>query len=211
MTEAEIERGSLADAFKGSGGERTAGLADILASSPARSGAPRKPAAKPSPARAPERAPVAFVEAPEPAAAAPGTSVAPAPAAAVSAPGKDPNKVENVATYIEPAVLDVVKTMKRKMAPAGQPDLTYDELLLDAIDELGVDRIREEFNPTAAGGDGLIARRQRRVRGTGGVQIQLRLSVAQQEQLEALRVEVGAASRSAFCTTVYRLAYVKKR
>ncbi|MBW8764539.1 MAG: hypothetical protein JF592_18495 [Microbacterium sp.] len=208
MTEQEIERGSLADAFKGSAGPRTAGLGDILGHSTGRSATAKTAPAKASPAKAPERAPVAFSEAQEPAAAAPGTSVAPGPAAAVSAPLADPNKVENVPAYIEPDVLAAVRVAKRKGVPAGQPETTYDELLLDAIDDLGADRIREAFNPTAAEGAGLVSRRPRRARGTGGVQIQLRLSKGQQAQLQLLMDDVGAPSRSAFVSMVFRLAYV---
>lgn len=207
MDEQEIERGSLSDVFKGSGGQRTAGLGDILGHSTQRTAAPKATPARAT-AKPPKRAPVAFSEAQDPAA---GTSGAPEPSAPVTAPLVDAHKVENVPAYIEPDVLAAVRVAKRKGAPAGQPDLTYDELLLDAIDDLGADRIREAFNPTAAEGAGLVSRRPRRARGTGGVQIQLRLSKGQQAQLQLLMGDVGAPSRSAFVSMVFRLAYVKSR
>ena len=208
MIESEIERGSLADAFKGTGAQRTSGLGDILGSAPLRPvGAPRS-AVKPSAPTAPERAPVTASGAATPQKKVAAAPVAPTPAEATVG---DPNKVENVAAKVEADVLAAVKSVKQKNASSGQPDLTYDEMLLDAIDELGIERIREAFAPTPAEDGGLVVRRQRRARGIGGVQIQLRLSKAQQAQLEALIAEVGAPSRSAFVTTVYRLAYVKKQ
>lgn len=212
MTEPEIERGTLADAFKGAAGQRTAGLGGILGAAPRRPAVPNESAPVTAPATTVEKKPaVAFVEPADAAAPPVAAQVAQVPAAApvvASVLGDDP--VESVPAYVEPDVLAAVRAAKRKGVPAGQADLTYDELLLDAIDELGSDRIREAFHPAAVEGAGVVSRRVRRVRGTGGQQIQLRLSRTQQQQLAVLIEVVGAPSRSAFVSTVFRLAYVKR-
>lgn len=203
MTEQEIRRSSLADAFKGTGGQRTTGLGDILSQAEGRSTAPVEPAKRPTEVSHAEAAV-------KPAEPAPKAAEKDSPSGPVPATDDD-QRVDSVPAYIDPEVLTAVRIAKRKGVSAGQPELSYDELLLDAIDDLGIDRIREEFNPTQANGDQLVTRRIRRTRGTGGVQIQVRLSRAQQRQLGELEREVGAPSRSALFSTVYRLAYVKQR
>lgn len=201
MNAPEIKRSSLADAFKGAGREDAAELIGLLAPrkpSPPRqsaTAAPAIPDASESTQKDPEAEPVAAVT----------------PVHRETAPS-DPamNKVDNVPAYITPVVLAAVRVARREGIAAGEPDKTYDELLVDALERVPLEEIRASFAPEDAEAGGLLQRRTRRSRGAGGTQIQLRMTGAQEDELAELATSVGAPSRSAFVNEVYRLAYLKE-
>lgn len=201
MNAPEIKRSSLADAFKGAGSEDAAELTGLLA--------PRKPSPPREAATQAPASPDASESTPKAPAAEPVVAVTPAPReTAPSDPAK--NKVDNVAAYINPIVLAAVRVARREGIAAGEPDKTYDELLVDALERVPLEEIRANFAPEDAEAGGLLQRRKRRSRGAGGTQIQLRMTGAQEDELTELAASVGAPSRSAFVNEVYRLAYVKE-
>jgi len=192
VSEPQIDRPSLADAFKGSGSGRAASLGGLLPKttrpaepSPADTAVAVEPAAprqKPTPKPAGERTP--------------GPRYVPAPH----------EGVQNVAVYLEPDILALVRAAKTRTAAVGEPDKTYDELLVDALDHISIEQLRAAFTgtPTARSG-GPLQRRTRRARGSGGIQIQLRLDGDQRRALDELNADAGAPSRSALVATAYRL------
>lgn len=203
MNAPEIKRSSLADAFKGAGSEDAAELTGLLA--------PRKPSPRPEAATSAPVSPEAAESAPQAPPAAPAAHVAPAPRGATTAQADAvKNKVDNVPAYINPVVLAAVRVARREGIAAGEPDKTYDELLVDALERVPLEQIRAIFAPEDAEAGGLLQRRKRRSRGAGGTQIQLRITGAQEDELTELAASVGAPSRSAFVNEVYRLAYVKE-
>lgn len=190
MSEPQVDRPSLADAFKGSGSGRAASLGGLL---------PKSRPAEPRPGdTAVAVEPVAPRQKPTPKPAAERTP----------APRRVPAQhegVQNVAVYLEPDILALVRAAKTRTA-AGEPDKTYDELLVDALDHIPTERLAAAFTgtPTAPSG-GPLQRRARRVRGSGGIQIQLRLDGDQRRALDELTADAGAPSRSALVATAYRL------
>lgn len=198
MSEPRINRPSLADAFKGSGSGRAASLGGLLpkTTSPAKPNPPDTSMAI------------------EP--AAPRQKSTPKPSAErTSAPRRIPTQhegVQNVAVYLEPDILAVVRAAKSNTAAAGDPDRTYDELLVDALDHIPTEQLVEAFagTPTATNG-GPLQRRARRARGSGGIQIQLRLDGNQRRALDELTADVGAPSRSALVAAAYRLHFAPHR
>lgn len=196
MTAPEIRRTSLADAFKGSGSDDAAELTGILAR--------RRPAQPASPTPAVEKETATPTVPSAPTARARKTSI----------PLKKPateaqTAIRNVPAYIDPDVLTAVRIARRSGIPAEAPDKTYDELLVEALERVTVDQIRNELSPGLSATDaGPLQRRQRRARGRGGVQIQLRMNAAQESDLANLTSDVGAASRSAFVNAAFRLAFL---
>ncbi len=186
MSEPQIDRPSLADAFKGSGSGRAASLGGLLPKTtrPIATEAPTEPATprqKPTP-KAAER----------PAAPRRGSA--------------QHEGVQNVAVYLEPDILTLVRAAKTRTAAAGEPDKTYDELLVDALDHIPAEQLRATFAGTPAErSGGPLQRRTRRPRGSGGIQIQLRLDGNQRRALDELTADAGAPSRSALVATAYRL------
>ncbi|MDR7184615.1 hypothetical protein J2X85_001638 [Microbacterium trichothecenolyticum] len=182
---AEIERPSLADAFKGTGENRAAGLAGLLPtvapppSTDAKAAKTREVAAAPIVER-----PAREKRAPKP-------------------PSSQPEHVgvDNVAAYLPPDVLALVRAEKaRRVDPSGhQP--TYDELLVEALATVTVDELRAAFTAARVAGGGLIPKRSRAPRGTGTIQVQIRLDGTQRVALEELRETVEAPSRSALIST----------
>lgn len=207
MNAPEITRSNLADAFKGAGAEDAADLTGLLA--------PRKPVTRTEKNTPPPAPPVAKGSTGQDSAAPTPEPMAPvkaAPKRAVTPSGDATrNKVDNVAAYIDPEVLAAVRAARREGVPAGDPEKTYDELLVDALERVSLDQIRGIFAPEDENSEGgLLQRRKRRTRGGGGTQIQLRMSKIQEEELIALTESVSAPSRSAFVTAVYRLAFLKE-
>lgn len=192
MSEPQIDRPSLADAFKGSGSGRAASLGGLLPKTthPAEptpgdkavAVEPATPRQKPTPKPTGERTP--------------GPRRVPA----------QHEGVQNVAVYLEPDILALVRAAKTRTTAVGEPDKTYDELLVDALDHISIEQLRAAFTgtPTAASG-GPLQRRTRRARGSGGIQIQLRLDGAQRRALDELTADASAPSRSALVATAYRL------
>ncbi len=206
MSDPQIERPSLADAFKGAGSGRAAGLVGILPKTPHPVQAPT--ADRPGvPGPAPQH----------PSASAPATrrrvtKTAPMTTAERSTRTRrdttEHEGVQNVAVYLEPDILTLVRAAKGRSAAAGEPGVTYDELLVDALDHVPVERLSAQFQPAHLdAGAGPLQRRSRRPRGSGGIQIQLRLDGNQRRALDELAADTGAPSRSALVATAYRLYF----
>jgi len=186
----EIKRPNLASAFKGVTPDRAEGLLGLLP--PATPAAIPKTDAESMSANAPSDRPE------------PPTS------------GRDGRRkpreahheyvgVVNVAAYIEPELLAVVRSAKRNV-PIGERERTYDELLVDALNNVESDRLASEFaSPTPRLGASPMLPRVRRKRGTEGIQIQLRLDGAQRASLDAIVQDAGAPSRSALVAAALRL------
>lgn len=192
MSDPQIERASLADAFKGSGSGRAASLGGLLPKTN-----------RPETARPADAPRVTEPAAPRPKASPkPTTERAAAPRRA--APQHE--GVQNVAVYLEPEILAAVRAAKTRNATAGKPESTYDELLVDALDHIPAEQLRAAFAGTPAEHTGgPLQRRVRRARGSGGIQIQLRLDGTQRRALDELAADAGAPSRSALVATAYRL------
>lgn len=190
MSERQIDRPSLADAFKGSGSGRAASLGGLL----------------PASSRPVKRTPIDATVAAEP--AAPRERLTTKSAERTPAHGHVPAQhegVQNVAVYLEPDILAVVRAAKTRTV-TGEPDKTYDEILVDALDHISTEQLRAAFASTAtAPSSGPLQRRARRARGSGGIQIQLRLDGNQRRALDELAADAGAPSRSALVATAYRL------
>jgi len=108
--------------------------------------------------------------------------------------------VSNVAVYLEPDLLDLVRQRRRLT------DVSYDQLVGDAFAAVGNDELARVFRPepSTTGASGMPTR-QRRVRGTAGIQIQLRLDTNQRTWIDQKQHEVGAPSRSALVAAALRL------
>ncbi|SDZ55548.1 hypothetical protein [Herbiconiux ginsengi] len=187
MSEPQIDRPSLADAFKGSGSGRAASLGGLLPKTTRPTGmvatGPAAARQKPTTPKPPNERPAT-----------------PRRAAAQH------EGVQNVAVYLEPDILTLVRAAKTRTAAAGEPDKTYDELLVDALDHIPAEQLRAAFAGTPAErSGGPLQRRTRRPRGSGGIQIQLRLDGDQRRALDELTADAGAPSRSALVATAYRL------
>lgn len=194
MSEPQIDRPSLADAFKGSGSGRAASLGGLL----------------PKNTRPAEPTPADTAVAVEPATPRQKPITKPT-AERTPAPRRVPAQhqgVQNVAVYLEPDILALVRAAKSRTTAAGEPEKTYDELLVDALDHISIEQLRAVFTgtPTAPSG-GPLQRRTRRARGSGGIQIQLRLDGDQRRALDELAAAADAPSRSALVATAYRLHF----
>lgn len=120
------------------------------------------------------------------------------PAAAPASESAD--TVANVAVYLEPDLLDQAREHRRSR------QITYDELVVDAFAAVPDHALQQALSPQRAASPitGMPAR-QRRVRGTAGIQIQLRLTGLQRTWLDAKQQAVGAPSRSALVATALKL------
>lgn len=193
MSEPQIDRPSLADAFKGSGGGRAASLGGLLPKGTPPADVDAAPSTPPSAAPAPKTR------------ATPTKPTAERAAAPQRRP-QDHEGVQNVAVYLEPDILALVRAAKSRTAAVGEPDKTYDELLVDALDHIPTEQLRAQFAADApARNDGPLQRRTRRPRGSGGIQIQLRLDGSQRRALDQLTADADAPSRSALVAAAYRL------
>lgn len=110
-----------------------------------------------------------------------------------------PGPLRNVGVYVEPELLARLKEQTR------QQQVTYSDLLVEAFDHIGDETIAEEFEPERVSAGSGMPRRVRRPRGTAGIQIQLRLDRHQVEWLENKAQRLGAPSRSACVSTVFKL------
>lgn len=190
-----LDRPNLADAFNKPRVDRAAGLTGLL------------------PATRPLRA--TTVSPPAETSDEDITTVSDAPATAtrpvVAGPRQRPsavkprvseqaNIVSNVAVYLEPDLLDLVRQRRRVT------EVSYDQLVGDAFAAVGDDELARVFRPepgvTNTSG---MPTRQRRVRGTAGIQIQLRLDTNQRAWIDQKQHDVGAPSRSALVAAVLRL------
>ena len=192
-----LDRPNLAEAFNKPRVDRAAGLTGLLPTP-----RPQRNAAPPAPTEilddnAPGRE-VSTIAAPSdgPVAVAPRQR----PAAVKQRVSQQANIVNNVAVYLEPDLLDLVRQQRRLT------DVSYDQLVSDAFAAVSDDQLVRAFRPEP-GITGLsgMPTRQRRVRGTAGIQIQLRLDTNQRAWLDQKQDDVGAPSRSALVAAVLRL------
>ena len=201
-----LDRPDLSAAFtsKKAPVDRTAGLTGLL------------PAPRPRPSTSPSTTtpsttleqplePVDTAAIPAPAAATAPTAAKPVrPTRATTAPplSESASTTANVAVYLEPDLLDLVKARRRTT------ETTYDELVRQAFAEISEDQIRAAFGAATLAvvndSHGMPVRK-RRPRGTAGIQLQLRLDTPQRAWLDDTRQRVGAPSRSALVATVLRL------
>jgi hypothetical protein len=190
-----LDRPNLADAFNKPRVDRAAGLTGLLPAT-----RPQRVAATPAPAEAPrEDAAAASSTA---AAADRPVAVSPArrPSAIKQRVSEQANIVSNVAVYLEPDLLDLVRQRRRLT------EVSYDQLVGDAFAAVGDDELASVFRPDpGTTGTSGMPTRQRRVRGTAGIQIQLRLDTSQRAWIDQKQHEVGAPSRSALVAAVLRL------
>lgn len=190
-----LDRPNLAGAFNKPRVDRAAGLTGLL------------------PATRPQRVTIAPTEMETPdedATAASDTSATtnrPAvvssrqrPSAVKQRVSEQANIVSNVAVYLEPDLLDLVRERRRVS------EVSYDQLVGDAFAAVGDDELTRVFRPepgtTSTNG---MPTRQRRVRGTAGIQIQLRLDTNQRAWIDQKQHDIGAPSRSALVAAVLRL------
>lgn len=101
-------------------------------------------------------------------------------------------------TYLPPDLLKLVKARTND-------DVTYTDLLFDAFDAVDFEEVRKHFRPELNVGPSGIHRRVRRKRGTGSIQIQLRLDKVQEKWISDKVAWSGAPSRSAFVSYVFEL------
>ncbi len=85
---------------------------------------------------------------------------------------------------------------------------TYDELLVEALDKIGADALREHFAPAEVPSGSLLQGRKRAGVRAATVQRQIRLDSGQIAALDALAMEVGAKDRTTLINGAYRLAYL---
>lgn len=191
-------------ASKGAGKDRAAGLEGLLPSRPRRDDKP-----KPKPKAVQESQPVAEQSEPavEPMAdllaeASPVRPVAPAPAATTvkRVTAADDTKPRTKPAYVPPAIFD------QAQAATKARDITYTDLLVESFDLVSDDELAEAFTAVRPETSGGMPARVRRPRGTGGLQMNLRLDGAQERWLDEKQAAVGAPSRSALVSTVFQLA-----
>lgn len=110
------------------------------------------------------------------------------------------NIVSNVAVYLEPDLLQLTRDRRRTTG------MSYDELTGEAFAAITDDQLTRIFMPdpgvTSTTG---MPTRQRRTRGTAGIQIQLRLDTNQRTWIDQKQRAVGAPSRSALVAAALRL------
>jgi hypothetical protein len=192
-----LDRPNLAEAFNKPRVDRAAGLTGLLPTP-----RPQRTAALAAPTEilddnAPgSEAPTTAAPSDLPVAVAPRQR----PAAVKQRVSQQANIVNNVAVYLEPDLLDLVRQQRRLT------DVSYDQLVSDAFAAVTDDQLARVFRPEPGitGVSGMPTR-QRRVRGTAGIQIQLRLDTNQRSWLDQKQDDVGAPSRSALVAAVLRL------
>lgn len=206
----KIVQPKLASAFSGGAPDRAAGLSGLL---PKRTGdtpsvnaeTAAKPKAPAKPARPVDKPKVQPVEEPTAEVASPPrVSKQDTPRSRRSSTS---GAVKEVGTYLDPDVVMQLRTARREGVQPGEPDRTYDELLVDALAKVSTEKISAAFETDLSSDDGGMPRRIRRAKGTGTNLIQHRLSTEQREYLDRLAEKTGAPSRSALVNTVYRIAY----
>lgn len=192
-----LDRPNLAEAFNKPRVDRAAGLTGLLpAPRPQRTAAPAAPREIFDDNAPDGEAPTIAAPSDGPVAVAPRQR----PAAVKQRVSQQANIVNNVAVYLEPDLLDLVRQQRRLT------DVSYDQLVSDAFAAVSDDQLVRAFRPEP-GITGLsgMPTRQRRVRGTAGIQIQLRLDTNQRAWLDQKQDDVGAPSRSALVAAVLRL------
>lgn len=204
MTEQpRIKRAGLGSQFKGTGIDRASGLGGLLPPAPPKQS---KQGAQPGDPSRKAAAPV--VE--EPKQSSPKQS----PASSREATGSPRNSkvaktgLQNVTAYLEPDVFAAVRVARREGVAPNERDKTYDELLVEALDKIGANALREHFAPAEVPSGSLLQGRKRAGVRAATVQRQIRLDSGQIAALDALAMEVGAKDRTTLINGAYRLAYL---
>lgn len=206
----KIVQPKLAGAFSGGAPDRAAALSGLLPkrtadTTSANTETPAKTAAPTKPARASDKPKAQPVEVPpaEVSTAPPASSTGtPRPTRQVA-----PDAVIEVGMYLDPEIVQQLRTARRDGVKPGEPERTYDQLLVDALAKVDGAAIAAAFVTDSSSDSEGMPRRIRRPKGTGTALIQHRLSIAQRDYLDRLAEKTGAPSRSALVNTVYRLAY----
>lgn len=110
-----------------------------------------------------------------------------------------PGAPRNVGVYLPPELLVEVKSRARV------EQITYSDLLVDAFEAIDPAELTLEFAQPAEQSTSGMPRRVRRIRGTAGIQIQLRLDDRQIQWLDEQVTVHSASSRSALVSTAFRL------
>ncbi|WP_427136676.1 hypothetical protein [Pseudarthrobacter sp. S9] len=110
-----------------------------------------------------------------------------------------PGAARNIGVYLPPELL------KRVKASVRERDTTYTDLLVEAFDTIADSTISARFSPVAVSAGSGMPRRMRRIRGSAGIQIQLRLDDRQVEWLDEKVVSLRAPSRSGLVSAVFDL------
>lgn len=204
MTEQpRIKRAGLGSQFKGAGTDRASGLSGLLPPArPERSRPDEKPADRPREAAAP------VVEEPK----QPSPKQSPAGVRDNSGSPRTSKAaktgLQNVTAYLEPEVFAAVRIARRDGVDPNERDKTYDELLVEALNKVGADSLREHFAPAEVLSGSLLQGRKRAGIRAATVQRQIRLDSGQIAALDALAQEVGAKDRTSLINAAYRLAFV---
>lgn len=188
-----LDRPNLADAFNKPRVDRAAGLSGLLP-------ATRPPRAVPVPAPAETHHQDVAATSDATVSRPVAVTSKQRPSAVKQRVSEQANIVSNVAVYLEPDLLELVR-QRRRLA-----EVSYDQLVGDAFAAVGDEELARVFQPepgaTSTSG---MPTRQRRVRGTAGIQIQLRLDTNQRAWIDKKQLDVGAPSRSALVAAVLRL------
>lgn len=195
-----LDRPNLAGAFtKQPTPDRAAALTGLLPPARPATTKPTEPrdSEEPAPARVPltavETPPVKHAQSTE----EPARRRAPAARRPVS---EQASVVTNVAVYLEPDLLELARQRRRTTG------MSYDELTVEAFDAISDNQLAHAFQPDPAVSPTTgMPIRQRRLRGTAGIQIQLRLDTNQRAWIDQKQHAVGAPSRSALVATALRL------
>lgn len=110
-----------------------------------------------------------------------------------------PGGLRNVGVYLPPGLLAAVREA------VHHARTTYADLLIDAFEVLHEEEISRKFTVETVITSSGMPRRAPRKRGEAGIQIQLRLDGLQVAWLDERVVELGAPSRSALVSAVFKL------
>jgi hypothetical protein len=191
-----LDRPNLADAFNKPRVDRAAGLTGLLPAPRPRLTPPPAAPTEPFDDTAPLGDAPSAVPVNKPVAVGPRQGQA----ASKQRVSEQANIVTNVAVYLEPDLLDLARQQRRVA------EVSYDQLVGDAFAAVSDEDLVRVFRPEPGmTGTRGMPTRQRRVRGTAGIQIQLRLDTNQRAWLDQKQQDVGASSRSALVAAVLRL------
>jgi hypothetical protein len=111
----------------------------------------------------------------------------------------DDTKARTKPAYVPPSTFD------RAQAETKRRDVTYTDLLVESFELVSDDELAEAFVAVRPPSSGMPAR-VRAPRGSGGIQMNLRLDGEQERWLDQKQRAVGAPSRSALVSKVFQIA-----
>jgi hypothetical protein len=112
----------------------------------------------------------------------------------------DDTKLRTKPVYVPPALLEQIR------ADGKARELTYTDLLVESFELVEDKALRAAFVQERPETSTMPAR-VRAKRGTGGIQMNLRLDGAQEQWIDEKVIAVGAPSRSALVSTVFALRF----